>query len=116
MEDGYTEAHVILQTYLIEPQGIVKRMRDEPYRWIEAIQDRRDYIEDQLRVGSPVVGLTYNEGMVLLTIGRGQRKIFEVHDRICTLRNRTPLPILNGFGCLLPIPPASKAFRTPPKT
>ena len=57
-------------------------MRDEPYRWIEAIQDRRDYIEDQLRVGSPVVGLSYNEGMVLLTIGRGQRKIFEVHDRI----------------------------------
>lgn len=57
-------------------------MRDEPYRWIEAIQDRRDYIEDQLRVGSPVVGLTYNLGMVLLTIGRGQRKIFEVHDRI----------------------------------
>ena len=57
-------------------------MRDEPYRWIEAIQDRRDYIEDQLRVGSPVVGLTYDEGMVLLTIGRGQRKIFEVHDRI----------------------------------
>ena len=57
-------------------------MRDEPYRWIEAIQDRRDYIEDQLRLGSPVVGLGYNEGMVLLTIGRGQRKIFEVHDRI----------------------------------
>ena len=57
-------------------------MRDEPYRWIEAIQDRRDYIEDQLRLGSPVVGLGYNEGMVMLTIGRGQRKIFEVHDRI----------------------------------
>lgn len=57
-------------------------MRDEPYRWIEAIQDRRDYIEDQLRLGSPVVGLGYNEGMVLLTIGIGQRKIFEVHDRI----------------------------------
>ena len=57
-------------------------MRDEPYRWIEAIQDRRDYIEDQLRPGSPVVGITYNEGMLLLTIGTGQRKIFEVHDRI----------------------------------
>ncbi len=57
-------------------------MRDEPYRWIEAIQDRRDYIEDQLRPGSPVVGITYNEGMLLLTIGKGQRKIFEVHDRI----------------------------------
>ena len=57
-------------------------MRDEPYRWIEAIQDRQDYIEDQLRPGSPVVGLTYNEGMMLLTVSRGQRKIFEVHDRI----------------------------------
>ena len=57
-------------------------MRDEPYRWIEAIQDRRDYIEDQLRFGSPVVGVAYNEGMMLLTIGKGQRKIFEVHDRI----------------------------------
>ena len=57
-------------------------MRDEPYRWIEAIQDRRDYIEDQLRPGSPVVGITYSEGMMLLTIGKGQRKIFEVHDRI----------------------------------
>ena len=57
-------------------------MRDEPYRWIEAIQDRQDYIEDQLRPGSPVVGITYNEGMMLLTISKGQRKIFEVHDRI----------------------------------
>ena len=57
-------------------------MRDEPYRWIEAIQDRRDYIEDQLRPGSPVVGITYNEGMMLSTISKGQRKIFEVHDRI----------------------------------
>lgn len=57
-------------------------MLDEPYRWIEAINNRRDYIEDQLRMGSPVVGLSYDEGMLLLTIGRGQRKIFEVHDRL----------------------------------
>ena len=57
-------------------------MLDEPYRWIEAINNRRDYIEDQLRMGRPVVGLSYDEGMLLLTIGRGQRKIFEVHDRL----------------------------------
>ena len=56
-------------------------MLDEPYRWIEAINDRRDYIEDQLRPGSPVVGLNYDDGMLLLTIGGGQRKIFEVHNR-----------------------------------
>jgi proteasome alpha subunit len=57
-------------------------MLDEPYRWLEAISNRRDYIEDQLRSGSPVVGLKYDDGLLLLTIGRGQRKIFEVHDRI----------------------------------
>ena len=57
-------------------------MLDEPYRWLEAINNRRDYIEDQLRTGSPVIGLQYDDGMLLLTISRGQRKIFEVHDRI----------------------------------
>ena len=56
-------------------------MLDEPYRWIEAINDRRDYIEDQLRPGSPVIGLDYDDGMLLLTVGSGQRKIFEVHNR-----------------------------------
>ena len=57
-------------------------MLDEPYRWLEAVNNRRDYIEDQLRGGSPVVGLKYNDGLLLVTVGRGQRKIFEVHDRI----------------------------------
>ena len=57
-------------------------MLDEPYRWLEAVNNRRDYIEDQLRGGSPVVGLRYEDGLLLVTIGRGQRKIFEVHDRI----------------------------------
>ena len=57
-------------------------MRDMPYRWIEAIQDRRDYIEDQLRPGSPVVGLPYARGSLLLTVSKSAQKIFEVHDRI----------------------------------
>ena len=57
-------------------------MLDEPYRWLEAVNNRRDYIEDQLRGGSPVVGLRFDDGLLLVTIGRGQRKIFEVHDRI----------------------------------
>ena len=57
-------------------------MLDEPYRWLEAIRNRQDYIEDQLSGGSPVVGVRYDDGMLLLTIGAGQQKIFEVHDRI----------------------------------
>ena len=58
-------------------------MRDEPYRWIEAIHDRRDYIEDQLRGGSPVVGLTYDEGPWCYSLlVEDNAKFFEVHDRI----------------------------------
>jgi proteasome alpha subunit len=57
-------------------------MLDEPYRWLEAVGNRREYIEEQLTTGSPVVGLTYDDGILLLTIGRGQRKVFEIYDRI----------------------------------
>ncbi|MEE2618171.1 MAG: hypothetical protein VX677_06110 [Candidatus Poribacteria bacterium] len=57
-------------------------MLDEPYRYLEAVSNRRDYVEDQLRQGSPVVSLQYDDGILLLTIGRGQRKIYEIHNHI----------------------------------
>ena len=57
-------------------------MIEEPYRWVEAIANRREYIEDQLRRGSPVVLLNYADGLLLLTVSREQRKIFEIYDRI----------------------------------
>ncbi len=57
-------------------------MLDEPYRWAEAVANRREYIEDQLRRGSPVVGVGYRDGALLLTLVQGQQKIFEVYDRI----------------------------------
>lgn len=57
-------------------------MIEEPYRWVEAIANRREYIEDQLRRGSPVVLLNYADGLLLLTVSRETRKIFEVYDRI----------------------------------
>ena len=37
-------------------------MLEEPYRWVEAINNRREYLEDQLSAGSPVVGMTYAGG------------------------------------------------------
>src|SRR6059036_3301918 len=55
-------------------------MIEEPYRWVEAIATRRDYIEMQLATGSPVVALGYDEGILLLTVG--QQKLFEIYDRI----------------------------------
>ena len=57
-------------------------MLDEPYRWADAVANRREYIEDQLRGGSPVVALGYKDGILLLTLGRGQQKIFEVYNQI----------------------------------
>ncbi|MBB31023.1 MAG: hypothetical protein CME25_19210 [Gemmatimonadetes bacterium] len=57
-------------------------MLDEPYRWADAVSNRREYIEDQLRGGSPVVGLGYKGGALLLTLGQAQQKIYEIYDRI----------------------------------
>ena len=57
-------------------------MIEEPYRWVEAIANRREYIEDQLRRGSPVVLLNYADGLLLLTVSRETRKVFEVYDKI----------------------------------
>ena len=57
-------------------------MIEEPYRWGEAIQTRRDYIEHQLAVGSPIAALGCGEGILLLTVGRERQKIFEIYDRI----------------------------------
>lgn len=55
-------------------------MIEEPYRWVEAIATRRDYIETQLSSGSPIVALTYGDGILLFTVGH--QKLFEIYDRI----------------------------------
>src|SRR5438874_7147771 len=58
-------------------------MIEEPYRWVEAIANRREYIETQLAQGSPIAAVGYAEGILLLTIGRRSRqKLFEIYDRI----------------------------------
>ena len=75
-------------------------MIEEPYRWVEAIANRREYIEDQLRRGSPVVVLDYADGLVLLTVSRETRKIFEVYDRV-------------AFAALGQLPASVRALRAP---
>src|SRR5579871_2174272 len=52
-----------------------------PFDFNEAVGHRKDYIEDRLREGSPVVGLAYNGGLLLLTVRRSQRKVYEIYDR-----------------------------------
>lgn len=57
-------------------------MIEEPYRWVEAIGNRREYIEHQLAGGSPIAALTYRDGLLFVTLGRERQKIFEIYDRI----------------------------------
>src|SRR5262249_26587948 len=63
------------------------QMTEEPYRWLEAIGNRREYIRDQLKGATPVFALSRPEGIFLLGVGQGQSKIFEIYDR-------------HGFGAL----------------
>jgi len=56
-------------------------MTEEPYRWLEAISNRREYIRDQLKGGTPVFAVSRKEGILLLGVGQGQSKVFEIYDR-----------------------------------
>ena len=56
-------------------------MTEEPYRWLEAIANRREYVGEQLKSGSPVLAASLPEGILLLGVGSGQSKVFELFDR-----------------------------------
>lgn len=53
-----------------------------PYNWQQTLRQKADYVEDRLKEGSPVVGVSCQEGILLLTVRRSQKKIFEVYDRL----------------------------------
>ena len=57
-------------------------MIEEPYRWVEAIANRREYIEAQLAPGSPIAALGYRDGILFVTLSQTRQKIFEIYDRI----------------------------------
>ncbi len=57
-------------------------MYEEPYRWIEAVGNRRQYLDEQFAKGAPVVALAYADGILMLTVSRGTPKLYEIYDRI----------------------------------
>ncbi len=57
-------------------------MFEEPFRFVEAIANRREYIESQIATGSPISALNYQDGILLFTLGRERQKLFEIYDRI----------------------------------
>lgn len=56
-------------------------MTEEPYRWLEAIGNRREYIREQMKGGTPVFAVSRPEGILLLGVGQGRSKVFEIYDR-----------------------------------
>lgn len=67
-----------------------------PYDFNESVRHRTEYIEERLRDGSPVAGISYDGGVLLLTLRRTQRKIFEIYDRLmfAGLGNQSDLEII----------------------
>ncbi len=49
---------------------------------MEAIANRRDYVETQLASGSPIVAVSFRDGILFVTLGRSRQKVFEIYDRI----------------------------------
>ena len=56
-------------------------MTEEPYRWLEAIGNRREYIREQMKGGTPVFALSRPEGILLVGVSKGSSKVFEIYDR-----------------------------------
>ncbi|MCS7309610.1 MAG: hypothetical protein RMM06_06850 [Armatimonadota bacterium] len=67
-----------------------------PYDFNESVRHRVEYIEERLRDGSPVAGISYDGGVLLLTLRRTQRKIFEIYDRLMFsgLGNQSDLEVI----------------------
>lgn len=57
-------------------------MYEEPYRWVEAVGNRRQYLDEQFAQGSPVVGVACEQGILLMTMSKGTPKLYEIYDRL----------------------------------
>ena len=68
-------------------------MNDEPYRWLEAVANRREYIRDQLKGATPVFAISRPEGILLVGVGSGNSKVFEIYDRLALAALGHPVDI-----------------------
>jgi proteasome alpha subunit len=53
-----------------------------PYDWQEGIGHRAQYVESKLEQGAPVIAISLDEGILMLTYRRHARKIFEIYDQL----------------------------------
>jgi len=53
-----------------------------PYDFNRSIAHRAEYVEERLKAGMPVVGISYDQGVLLFTVKRTQRKVYEIYDQL----------------------------------
>ncbi|MCW5934445.1 MAG: hypothetical protein KIT45_09145 [Fimbriimonadia bacterium] len=53
-----------------------------PYDFQENISQRAQYIEQRLREGSPVIGISFTDGLLLFSLKRRGRKVYEIYDQL----------------------------------
>ena len=53
-----------------------------PYDFNQSIAHRAEYVEERLKAGMPVIAISYDQGILLWTLRRTQRKVFEIYDQI----------------------------------
>ncbi|MHB8368142.1 MAG: hypothetical protein ACYDBP_00450 [Leptospirales bacterium] len=88
-------------------------MFDEPYRWIDAIHQRRDYISSQLERAAPVLAVSVLEGIVLATFHRQTPKLFELYDRMALAGIGHPADLESVRGQLLSLAHVEGFQRSP---
>ena len=61
-----------------------------PYDFNQSIANRAEYVEERLKSGMPVVAISFDQGVLLLTLKKTQRKVFEIYDQLmyCALGNQ----------------------------
>ncbi len=53
-----------------------------PYDFNQSIAHRAEYVEERLKGGAPVVAISYDSGILVFTVKRTQRKVFEIYDKL----------------------------------
>jgi proteasome alpha subunit len=53
-----------------------------PYDWQEGIGNRASYVEAKIAQGAPVLAVSLDSGILVMTYRRQSQKIFEIYDRL----------------------------------
>ncbi len=68
-------------------------MQGELFQWLEAVRDCGEYVRDQLSHATPVFAISRPEGVLLVGVGLGQSKVFEIYDHQAIVALGNPVDI-----------------------